>query len=1014
MTKEGDVKKTEFGRRMAEETGISPEDKTNASEAQQAAESTIQSVTSFVFNKFTSHFPAEPEKPRQEGIFLVHPFSQEDLARNEAALAKTGLKFREDLSYSEHKKHLLAALIFASKIGLKQEEILRELNDYITQEKRRLPDLKNSEIKYETATYFIEEYVVKKMAEKRGLNISKDFKPTEERKKFMIELASCLNDEERSLLAQYTATTPSAYSISPFYYPFSFEITTSEGLRRQNIAVAIDPQPFSQEQIESFLSQEGIRGKENFLVAWANRSLQKAMPFGSLLASNYRVILQYSPSDRREVGIFDALKMQIEQSYQRKPIYYEPKELLPFEELAGIVVADNLKNLPREDLESSFAKIIPQVLAAEQPLTELEKTFPDIGLFYYKNMISLFSRKNEIDRLTRSINVIKEATAHLDKVPPSDFWSLPFTTRHHEGDILTQAIDKLIQLMYQTGGESHLQRWRELTKAFTVSEDQDRRGEPLTLILFNDHEIGVSGNDGNPRFKLVRREDDQWYPAPYLDKNLQENVFSIKGMPYDELQRQIATSPFRYKTENDFLRKILEGSLIDLATRVYKQIQSQVDMETLQQAGIYPSHAAIAYREEGPLKDFQYLIGGMTPYGVGIYDSIFSAFVRHLWRHQKLSETDLSILVPLTGEQVTVHHPLLELKSLSFEEIQRRLKETNADVRIPEITIRKSGGYELRAKAWVYDVLLKLKNLGFDAVLGKTMAEKFNQEAARVYVEEALEELDFLPPDYQKEQPLASLLNRQQAIYKKALELGFTVPLESGYYLAHNLSLPLTWKREQELINFLRKNLDKNNFEDFLRQIGIEENYFETRKIIEGFLDFASGWGWKKFDRSDEFPVYYYSIRQSQRGDDTFMTTRGGNFRNFKGGDFAISTQAQERFKAAKKTWREFLREVQQKASSLRKSPYQQKIDEIINLGNNLVDEINKMSKAEVTEWAEKIIKGEMAAVGRDMQKPIKVRTWSDFYEAIRQLMDTARLVLIYRSEKGRFGWEVSTDKDEI
>lgn len=28
--------------------------------------------------------------------------------------------------------------------------------------------------------------------------------------------------------------------------------------------------------------------------------------------------------------------------------------------------------------------------------------------------------------------------------------------------------------------------------------------------------------------------------------------------------------------------------------------------------------------------------------------------------------------------------------------------------------------------------------------------------------------------------------------------------------------------------------------------------------------------------------------------------------------------------------------------------------------------------------------------------------------------MDTARLVLIYRSEKGRFGWEVSTDKEEL
>jgi len=998
MITERDPKKN-FEGRMAEETGISPKDEAGASQAQQAAESTIQSATRFAVDQFSSHFQKKPETPGQEGIFLVPPFSQEDLARMETTLAEAGLKFRED-RYSEHKKHLLAALIFASRIGLNQEEILRALNDYITQEKRRLPHLENSVINYQIASYFVEEYLISKMAEERGLNIPKDFRPTEERKKFMIELASCLNDEERSLLARYIATTPSGYSISPFYSPFSFEINTSEGLRRQNIAVAIDPQPFSQEQIKSFLSQKGISRKESFLVAWANHSLQDAMPFGSFLASNYRVVLQYSPSDRREVGICDALEIQIERSYKEKPIGYEPKGLLPFEELAGIVVVDNLKNLSQENLESSFAKIIPRVLAAEQPLAELEKSFPDIRLFY---------SKDEIDRLTQNINAIKEATAHPNKIPPGDFWYRAFTIPDNLFGFFLYARDLLLQLIYRTGGESHLQKWREVTKAFAVAKDQDRRGEPLTLILLNDFEIGVSGNDGNPLFKLVRREDGQWYPAPYWDKKSQRNVFSIEGMPYDELQRRIATSPFRYETENDFLREILRRSLNDLTTRVYKQIQSQVDMEILQQAGIYPSHAAIAYREEGPLKDFHYLIGGMTPYGVGIYDSIFSTFVRHLWRYKKLLEKDLSILVPLTGEQVTVRHPLLELKILSFEEIKRRLKETNADVRIPEITIRKSEGYELRAKAWVYDVLLKLKDLGFDAVLGKTMAEKFNQEAARVYVEEALEELGFLPPDYQKEQPLASLLNRQQAIYKKALELGFTVPLEPGYYLAINLSLPLTWKREQELLNFLKEKLSENDFENFLRQIGIEENYFETREIIEGFLDFASGWGWKKFDRSDAFPVYCY--RPPKRGDYTFMTTRGGGF---LGGNFAISTQAQERFKAAKKTWEEFLGEVQQKASSLRNSQYKQKIDEIINLGNNLVDEISKMSKAEVTEWAEKIIKGEMAAVGRDIQKPIEVKTWSDFYETIRQLMDTARLVLIYRSEEGRFGWEVSTDKDEI
>jgi len=121
MITERDPKKN-FEGRMAEETGISPKDEAGASQAQQAAESTIQSATRFAVDQFSSHFQKKPETPGQEGIFLVPPFSQEDLARMETTLAEAGLKFRED-RYSEHKKHLLAALIFASRIGLNQEEI---------------------------------------------------------------------------------------------------------------------------------------------------------------------------------------------------------------------------------------------------------------------------------------------------------------------------------------------------------------------------------------------------------------------------------------------------------------------------------------------------------------------------------------------------------------------------------------------------------------------------------------------------------------------------------------------------------------------------------------------------------------------------------------------------------------------------------------------------------------------------------------------------------------------------
>lgn len=988
-----------LGDKIAGQTGVTPAEQAGAAGAQVAAEQTITSATGFAADQMAAVMPAREPDRKPHGITIVSPYGESELSEKEELLKKAGIEFRQDI-YQEHKSHLLSALTLASQIGIDQNEALRALNDHIEQEKKRLPYLAHSGISYELGSYLIEEYIVRKMAQRKNLEAPESFKPADGRKSFMVALAGSLEETEKQHLAQYVASTQAGYSISPFYSPLSFEVTNREGLRRQNIAVAIAPQPFEQDLIKSFLSQEGIR-KENFLLAMANSHLRESMPFGALLAGEYRVTLQYSPSDRREVSMREALEEQIGRSYTERSVGSEPKGLLPFEELAGRVVVDNFKNLAQEDLESRFAQIIPQVLQAEQPLVKLEEVFPDMKLFY---------DRSEIDRLTTDIDALKEATAHPDQVPPRNFWYRAFTMSDKTFGFFTQVRDGLIQRMYQTGGESHLHRWREVADGFAVSEGQDRNGELLKLTLVNNHEVGVSGKDG-PQYSLVKREDGKWYPTSYRYKKSQKPVFGIEGMSYEELQRQIAASPFQYQIERDFLREILRGSLNDLATNVYGQIKTQCDLEAIQDAGFYPSHAAIAYREENPLKDFQYLIGSMTPYGVGIYDSIFSAFTRHLWQHQKLAETDLSVAVPLTGQSVTARHPLLELPSLSFEEIQKRLKETNTDVRVPEITIRKSGGHELRAKAWVYKNLLKLKEIGFDAVLGKTMAEEFNRQAARIYVEGALTDLSFLPEDYQREKPLTALQNRQQAIYSKALELDFTIPLEYGYHLGRSLSLPLTWEKEKELVKFLEGKLAQGKLQEFYNEIGVNDDYFETRDIVETFLDFASGWQWNQFDRSNEFPTYTYQSSRSEWGSDSgtrsLLSTKSA-------GEYAVSTQAQEKFKAAKKTWGEFLDEVQQRGLRLVGTPFKQKIDAIGDLGSGLVTEIDKMSQAEVTQWAEKIIKGEMAAVGRDMQRPIDVKTWTDFHEAIRQLMDTARLVLIYRSEKGRFGWEVSTDKEEL
>src|SRR3989338_1112500 len=907
-----------LGDQITEQTGIISAEQHGAAGAQAAAEQTITSATGFATDRMVAGLPIREPDRKPHGVALISPYSEDQFRDAEELLGKAGVEFRQD---KEHKSHLLSALTLASQIGIDPNEVLRALNDHIEQEKKRLPYLAHSGISYELGSYFAEEHIVKTIAQRKSLKAPESYKPSDERKGFMAALAGRLEETEKQHLAQYVASTQAGYSISPFFSPLSFDVTNSEGLRRQNIAVAIAPQSFKQDLITSFLTQEGIR-KENFLLAMANSHLRESMPLGALLASDYRVTLRYSPTDSKEVSIREALEEQIGRSYTEKSFGSEPKGLLPFEELAGLVVVDNLKKLTQEGLEPRFTQVIPQVLAADQPLAGLEKAFPDIRLFY---------DRGEIDRLTKDINAIKEATIHPDKVPPRNFWYRAFTRPDKIYGFFTQARDGLIQRMYQTGGESHLQRWRELTEGFAVSEGQDRKGEPLTLTLLNDHEIGISGNDG-PLYALVRRGDGHWYPSSYWDRKSQKSIFGIEGMSYEGLQQQVVASPFQYQIERDFLREILRGSFNDLATRVYEQIKSQVDMEALQQAGVYPSHAAIAYREEGPLRDFQYLIGGMTPYGVGIYDSIFSAFVRHLWQHGKLSETDLSVDVPLTGDSVTARHPLLELQNLSFDEIQNRLRRTGVDVRVPEMTIRKSGGYELRAKAWVYETLLKLKEIGFDAVLGKTMAEEFNRQAARIYVESALADLGFLPEGYQREKPLTALQNGQQAIYNKALELDFTIPLENGNHLGRSLSLPLTWEREKELVKFLEGKLAPDKLQEFYNEIGVSDDYFETRDVVETFLNFASGWRWDQFDRSNEFPIYKYQSSGYDRDLNSGMRSLS---MTKNAGDYAVSTQAQERFKAAKKTWGEFLDDTNRKSLRLDTST-KQMIFPILELGKSL------------------------------------------------------------------------------
>ncbi|GIW62604.1 MAG: hypothetical protein KatS3mg090_0430 [Patescibacteria group bacterium] len=990
----------DFQSDLEEQTGITPEEEAQAEKAQKATEKTIISAAQFAADRLTPH-PSKPTpeiRRESQTKFLIPPYSTEELSAIESQLQEANIQIRS--SFENYKPHLLASLIFASRIGINISELLENLQNYIEQ-KMKTSYHYHSGINHQEATYFIQEQVVKKLAEEKTLEIPPDLKPNEDRKIFMTTLANNLSPEKCLELARYIASTSTEFRSSPFYFSGVniFELTHSGPLRRQNIAIAIAQQPFDVDSLKDFLLQNGIR-KDKFLLAMANPLLRALFPLATLLAKTYPITLQYSPQNKKELPIKDALEEVLERCYKETPLGEEPKGPFPLEEISAQIIIEGLEQLPQEDLETRFRQILSSILESEQPFEELEKVFPDINLFL---------EDRDRNSLVNALNALKPAINNPNQIPPADFWrNISRKPNIIDSSFFPTYLYKLlIQTFYRAGGQEHLSRWRDLIQSFVVSEGQKRNGEALKIVIINSNTIAIfDGN--NPLFSLVK-EEDGWYPTPYYGKTTRQPVFAIAGESYEELQRRIAEAKFTYEVSSEFLKEILRERLSEFEKSIYTHITQQINLQALNAAGIHPSHSSFAYRESiAPsfLQDVKYLIGSLSPYGIGIYDSIFRALIQHLFIKRKLNPVELPIKAPLTEETVTIKHPILELNTITWGEIQRKLKETGEDVRIPEVTIRNQRGFEIRTRAGVYETLLQLKEVGFDAVLGKTMAEEFNRQSARIYVEKALVGLGFLPENYQRDHPLTSLKEKQQRLYSKALELGFTTQLEKDYYLARTLSLPLTWKREKELMDFLENQLGKDEFNQFLNEIGIDKNYFETREIIEDFLNFASGWGWSQFDRSNEFPTYYY--QQPTYNLDLKLSIRSG-YRN--AGEFAISTQAQKIFKAAKKTWENFLTEVKGKIAEQSEN---EPLTKILNLGKALASEIDRMSQAEVTEWAEKIIKGEIAAVGKDITEPIEVNTWRDFYEAIRQLMNTAKLVLIYRSEKERFGWEVSTDKDEL
>lgn len=961
--------------------------------------------------------PADTGLKKPEGGLIVFPYSKGELSEIKKLLKKGNIKLEENLSTKrgDLKLHLLAALTLAFHIGINPQEVIDALTKHIRenmQEGERLPYSKFDV--YELATYFVEEYIVREIARRKGLKPPESFEPTDERKSFMKALARGLDENEKKQLAQYVATTSSIARISPFSSPLSFDVSREEGLRRQNIALAIAPQAPTIEQIKSLLGRKGTI-KEMFLVAMANPGLREAMPLGALLATNYRVIFPSSATDIRRISIREALVEQIEKSYRRQSLGNGVNGLLPFEEIAGLIVVDNLEELPQESLKSRLTEIAPQVLGArntEEFLEKLEEFFPDIGLFFGRLLVG------DIKTLRRTI-----LPSNFDRVPDQNFWDKAFKEgRNSVCKLFPDLTWVFISLLYQIIGKVHLQRWEEVVKAFIVSKGQRRAGPPLTIVLISDDKILIFEREKCPWFALVKGLDGQWYPTSYEDKNSGELEFNIRHIPYNELYQKIAGCNFRYQIGEDFLRDRVRGNVNNLAKNVCERIILQVNLKKLDQARVCLGYAAAGVCGEEEFSQEEYLIEAMNPLEIGIYDIIIFVLMRYLSRGGKLLETDLSVEIPLTGQLFSIRHPALEFQHLSFEEIQRRLAEIGVDVRIPEITIRTREGYEPRAKALVYKILKELKESGFDAVLGKTMAEEFNRQVATIYVERALLKLGpllipaFLSESCSEEKQLdVSLLltNKlkeiQQKLYTKALNLGFKIQSNGDDLLTPELPSPLTWDRENELIDFLKRNMPPDEFQKFCTQIGITNLYFKLREIIETFLDFASSWQRSKFDRSNDFPI----TCRGQSSKSGLKSHSAGSLSMTGGGvgEYAISTQAQERFEAAKKMWENFLNKIASIVTGVSPSPDQNippVIADIVNLGKRLLAEIGRMSQGEVTEWAERIINGEMAAVGEDIEVETTV-----LRKAVERLMRTPRLVLVYRTEKGRFGWEVSTDENE-
>jgi hypothetical protein len=367
---------------------------------------------------------------------------------------------------------------------------------------------------------------------------------------------------------------------------------------------------------------------------------------------------------------------------------------------------------------------------------------------------------------------------------------------------------------------------------------------------------------------------------------------------------------------------------------------------------------------------------------------VYWQLAKHLHAHgyAELQETAIAVKIPYLGHMhlgVSAEHPyaLLEkLGQLEPEMVLDHIRRIGEDVNFTEITLgtnyTMSDG--LKSQEGVYDALELMRQRGYDAILGESMATAFSGTAAKIYIEQALPALNY--PIEQN--PMATLLTWQKRLAEQATNLGYTG--DASQFVTRQL--PMTLEKEQEVLAFFKNSQPQ---ETLVNNWTIEQ-YAAARVVIEQFFNFAVQNSIPGYERYRQLPsLIEEELRSSMRG-----------------GRMVISEKAKAHFAEKAIDWGAFLFELPEDMSAI--PDISESYAAMKSLGKQLANELADMSQGDIIARARQIIHGEVAAVGKDIAEPRAIQTWNDYYAAVRELLATPKIHLVM-TKAGRLGWTITT-----